>query len=171
MSVLGQRRCTRWRRELRRAPAARAPALSLAKLVEVQPLEPDDRRAVRGAACGRAERACSAVLRRRGAWALAARSGGSAMIPSGTLWRRNPGDLAARHGGHVGRHRGRPAEHRRPGPGSPVSGRVEQKLRVMWPPDRQGQQPSVRDTAVAQSSYPFPFLNFSARSLYRSSHR
>ena len=28
----------RWRRELRRAPAAKAPALSLAKLVEVQPL-------------------------------------------------------------------------------------------------------------------------------------
>ena len=28
----------RWRRELRRAPAAKAPALSAAKLVEVQPL-------------------------------------------------------------------------------------------------------------------------------------
>ncbi|HXT98771.1 MAG TPA: hypothetical protein VN853_20905 [Polyangia bacterium] len=39
----------RWRRELRRAPAAKAPDLSLAKLVEVRPLvrTPDDRFEVR----------------------------------------------------------------------------------------------------------------------------
>ena len=39
----------RWRRELRRAPAAKAPELTLAKLVEVQPLvrTPDERFEVR----------------------------------------------------------------------------------------------------------------------------